>query len=79
MTVKPDEPLDGSFQWWVPITFTSPREGFENTYNNNLWLQPDEGEKEIEEMPSSNTPVIFNVQQTGLDTLTLLFHLILIF
>ena len=64
LTVKPDK-VDESFQWWVPITFTSPEKGFDNTYNDNLWHQPNEGSKEVAGMPDSDVPVIFNVQQTG--------------
>ena len=67
LTVKPEtpNPEDESFQWWVPITFTSVDKGFKDTYNKGLWLRPNEGAKEVTGMPGSNDAVIFNVQQTG--------------
>jgi len=50
--------------WWVPLTFTDPKSGFNNTYSK-LWLEPDAEAKEVAQMPDSDSPVIFNVQQTG--------------
>ena len=50
--------------WWVPLTFTDPKSGFNNTYSK-LWLEPDAEAKEVVQMPDSDSPVIFNVQQTG--------------
>ena len=38
--------------------------GFTNTYNS-LWLAPDTEAMEVKEMPDAETPVIFNIQQTG--------------
>ena len=38
--------------------------GFSNTYNS-LWLAPDTEAMEVKEMPDAETPVIFNIQQTG--------------
>ena len=48
----------------MPLTFTDPKSGFNNTYSN-LWLKPDAEAKEVAQMPDSDSPVIFNVQQTG--------------
>ena len=50
--------------WWVPLTFTDPKSGFNNTYSK-LWLEPDAEAKQVAQMPDSDSPVIFNVQQTG--------------
>lgn len=51
-------------RWWVPLTFTDPNTGFNNTYNKE-WLRPDGKSRTLEAMPAEDTPVIFNVQQTG--------------
>ena len=48
----------------MPLTFTDPKSGFNNTYSK-LWLEPDAEAKEVAQMPDSDSPVIFNVQQTG--------------
>ena len=58
---RPDLPR---LSWWVPLTFTGPGAGFSNTYNR-LWLRPDTAAMEVQEMPDAETPVIFNIQQTG--------------
>ena len=56
----------GDFKWWVPITFSDPDTGFDNTYNNKLWLKPEDKYLKITELlPAADIPVIFNVQQTG--------------
>lgn len=55
-----------SAKWWVPITFAAPHAGnsFNKTYNE-IWLTPAEDMRVIHGMPRSNSPVIFNVQETG--------------
>ena len=50
--------------WWVPITFTDPQSGFNKTYNEE-WLSPQKLSKQMRKMPNPDSPVIFNVQQTG--------------
>lgn len=50
--------------WWVPLTYSDPENGFNNTYNED-WLSPEKLSKKFNNMPATNKPVIFNVQQTG--------------
>jgi len=52
-------------RWWVPLTYTTPGLGnFNDTYNKD-WLSDKQWSKQLDDMPDRNTPVIFNVQQTG--------------
>ena len=51
-------------KWWIPITFVQPGGNFSNTYNS-IWMTSDEKSKSIEGLPDADTPVIFNVQETG--------------
>ena len=51
-------------KWWVPLTHTYPGGDFENTYSKD-WISPEDSSKKLSGMPSGNTPVIFNVQETG--------------
>lgn len=51
-------------RWWVPITYTSPGQDFNNTYNN-IWLNDKQWSLKMNDMPKKDEPVIFNVQQTG--------------
>jgi aminopeptidase N len=51
-------------RWWVPITFTSPGQDFNNTYNN-IWLSEKQWSLELNDMPRKDEAAIFNVQQTG--------------
>ena len=53
-----------NYQWWVPLTYTVPSGDFNDTYPK-VWLKPFEGEKRISGMPAAETPVIFNIQETG--------------
>ena len=53
-----------SYSWWVPLTFSYPKNGFNNTYSKN-WLRKGEKSRIVTDLPDSLTPVIFNVQQTG--------------
>ena len=50
--------------WWVPLTFTDPETGFLKD-RQIMWLKPKEAEKHLSDLPDSNTPVIFNINQTG--------------
>ena len=50
--------------WWVPLTYSDPENGFNNTYNKE-WLSPQKLSNKFNNMPPTNKPVIFNVQQTG--------------
>merc|ERR1719219_1183701 len=50
--------------WWIPITFTAPGGGFSNT-KNAIWMSNTEKSKELLDMPDDDTPVIFNIQETG--------------
>ena len=50
--------------WWVPLTFTDPETGFLKD-RQIIWLKPKEAEKHLSDLPDSNTPVIFNINQTG--------------
>ena len=52
------------YRWWIPITHTTPNGNWENTYNE-IWMDKSEKRKKINDMPDRNTPVIFNVQETG--------------
>lgn len=63
MTRKNDEP---EYKWWVPLTHAAPGGDFENTYPMN-WLKPKTPDSSIKVsgMPDKNTPVVFNLQQTG--------------
>ena len=58
------ESRDLQYKWYVPLHFTTPEEGFENT-TTQRWLKPNEQFVVIAGMPDADVPVIFNVQQTG--------------
>ena len=66
MSVNGATPVDDGkdYQWWVPITFTSPGGDFEKTYSE-IWLKPNENKKKISDLPNRNKAVIFNVKETG--------------
>jgi len=51
-------------RWWVPITYTSPGQDFNKTYNN-IWLSDKQWSLELKDMPNKDEATIFNVQQTG--------------
>jgi len=52
------------YSWWIPLTFSYPGNTFDNTYSEH-WMREGEDSKEMQGMPDRNTPVIFNIQQTG--------------
>jgi len=52
------------YSWWIPLTFSSPGSSFDNTYSEH-WMKEGEEKKDMTGMPAKDTPVIFNVQQTG--------------
>ena len=56
---------DHDYKWWIPVTFAEPGlENFNSTYNK-IWVSAEEKNKRISGLPSAQTPVIFNVQQSG--------------
>ncbi len=58
-------PFAHPYEWWVPITHASPGTGgFDVTYAKT-WLRPGGGPQKVSGMPNRDTPVVFNVQQTG--------------
>ena len=59
-----DNPDKHDYMWWIPITFTFPGGDFENT-KNSIWMSNTEKSKEISNLPDDDTPVIFNIQETG--------------
>ena len=61
---KKEQSSSSSYSWWVPLTFSYPGNGFNNTYSKN-WLKKGEKSRIVDGLPESLTPVIFNVQQTG--------------
>ena len=52
------------YSWWIPLTFASPNQGFDTTYSKE-WLAEGKRSRKISGMPGKDTPVVFNVQQTG--------------
>ena len=60
------------YKWWIPITFTTPGGDFNNTYNS-IWMKESEKVKRINGLPNKNQAAIFNVQQTGTNTINLIF------
>jgi hypothetical protein len=42
----------------------APGGNFSNTFSS-VWMKPNEKQKQIQGMPDKNTPVVFNVQETG--------------
>jgi len=61
---KEPQPGDPAYRWWVPITFAAVGGDFNNT-DPKGWLSEDEESKQMAGMPSRDTAVIFNVQETG--------------
>ena len=64
--------LDGSNthdnKWWIPITYTlvnNDLTDFEDTFNYDLWLRPEENEKIIPVGQENDTAIIFNIQYTA--------------
>jgi len=55
---------DKKYSWWIPLTFTTPGNTFDNTYSEH-WVREGEDSKDMQGMPDRDTPVIFNIQQTG--------------
>jgi len=55
---------DKKYSWWIPLTFTTPGNTFDNTYSEH-WVREGEDSKDLQDMPDRDTPVIFNIQQTG--------------
>jgi len=55
---------DKKYSWWIPLTFTTPGNTFDNTYSEH-WVREGEDSKDMQGMPDKDTPVIFNIQQTG--------------
>ena len=51
-------------KWWIPINFVEPGGNFSNTFSS-VWISSAEGNKDIQGLPGRNTPVVFNVQETG--------------
>jgi len=61
-----DKDQESKYSWWIPITFTEPGPAINfNDTTNDLWLAKDQKSKTLRSMPDKDTPVIFNVQQTG--------------
>jgi len=58
---------ENSYTWWVPLSYTSPNLGFENT-GPAYWMDPSLGGTleyvEVKDV-SDDEPLIANVQQTG--------------
>lgn len=59
-----DNPDKHDYMWWIPITFTKPGGDFSAT-KNSIWMSDKEKSKVITGLPNSNTPVIFNLKETG--------------
>jgi len=55
---------DKKYSWWIPLTFTTPGNTFDNTYSEH-WVREGEDSKDMQGMPDRDTAVIFNIQQTG--------------
>ena len=59
-----NNPDKHDYKWWIPITFTIPGTDFSNT-KNTIWMSDEQESMEVNDMPDTDTPVIFNVQETG--------------
>ena len=53
-----------NYMWWIPVTFTAAGGDFENT-KNEIWMSNTEKTKSIDGLPDADTPVIFNIKETG--------------
>ena len=54
------------FSWWVPISHSTPNQGFDGT-KSSVWLSPEEETKTIvlDGPLDEDQPLVVNVQQTG--------------
>ena len=70
LTPESEEPEEPEYTWWVPLSFTTPSQGFDQT-SPSAWLSPAtaNGSTLVDLCSSANLtreePVILNVQQTG--------------
>ena len=59
--------LNADSKWWVPLTYCVVIEGkkIDVEIKETHWLKPHEPLLTLENLPDSDTPVIFNLKQTG--------------
>ena len=52
---------------WIPISYTTPKEGFQDAMNHQIWMTPDDQDTIVylNNTIDPDQPLIANVQQTG--------------
>ena len=63
---EPKEDEDHDYKWWIPLNYATPGGDFLNT-DTKIWMSAEEKNKTVSGLPENDTPVIFNVQETGKD------------
>ena len=63
---EPKEDEDHDYKWWIPLNYATPGGDFLDT-DTKIWMSAEEKNKTVSGLPENDTPVIFNVQETGKD------------